>query len=61
MPDPNNPLETALREIREAVGTELNKCQMTQIRATCINLVNKSIEGTLNNVLPGGPTRDKLA
>lgn len=41
MPDPNNALETALRECREICG-DLNKCQMTRLRAVLIHLVNQS-------------------
>lgn len=42
MPDPNNSLETALREIREIVPATLDKKVMTVVRAILINYKNRS-------------------
>ena len=53
MPDPNNPLESTLRAIRDVVGAgpsgpELSKIQMTLIRASLINYRNLEVQDMLD-------------
>lgn len=42
MPDPNNALETTLRDLRAIVGRPLSKSEMTLMRACLINFNNRS-------------------
>lgn len=43
MPDPNTPLEVALREIREIVPACLDKKVMTVIRSIFVDFKNKEV------------------